>query len=154
MIEVSTLLMESEFVDEASAGLNRLLTYSGAAVPVVWDFKPVPVHRGRFGQTIVHNDADSVTLIYLDGGPGSTTVKAPQIEHFARHDLLFHRFRDEMEDLNTVIHREWQVGDVGSLRGRVESGPGGVIVRFTDIQRTGPGALLGNEVWDAYDTGG
>ena len=61
---------------------------------------------------IIENDAYAVALVGLDRRPRRAPVEPPEIECPARNDHLFHRFRDQVEDLHAVVERERQVFDV------------------------------------------
>ena len=53
---------------------------------------------------VINNDPNPVALIYLNRWPGSAAIESPQVRHFARHQLLFHRLGNEMELLNISLN--------------------------------------------------
>ncbi len=121
VIEEGSGLVNVEFVDKSSARLDRVLADARHAVHIDRNFKAMPVHRGRFGQVVVDDNAHAVALIYLNGWPGCGAVVSPQIEGFVRQDRLLHRLCDEVKDLDAVVHDEGQVSDIGGDDRHVES---------------------------------
>src|SRR6266704_3167207 len=104
VIKVGAFLMKREFIDKSAAWLDRVLARSWCPVHVVRDFKSMPVHRERLRQMVINNDPNPVALIYLNRWPGSAAIESPQVRHFARYQLLFHRLGNEMELLNISLH--------------------------------------------------
>src|SRR5207248_853661 len=121
VVEVSTLLVQRELVNEASARLDRHLADAGTTVHVVGNFEAMPVHRGRFGQVIVNDDANTVSLIDLNGRSGSAAVEAPQNQCLIGSDLLLHWLGNQMKHFDAVIHGEWQIRYIRSLHRHVET---------------------------------
>ena len=103
VIEVGAFLLQSELVDETAAGEDRVLREAGAAVHGEGDIEAVPVHGGRLGEMIVHDDADAVALNDLDGGAGGGAVVAPEIEDLAGEDFLFYWFGDQVKDFDAIV---------------------------------------------------
>jgi len=104
VVEISAFLVKREFIDKAAAGRDRILTRTGRPVHLIRNFETVPVHRGRFGKVIVHDDANSITLVHLNRRPGSAAVVTPEVNDPARKNLLFNRLGNEMEFLNVPVH--------------------------------------------------
>src|SRR5260370_36008425 len=75
----------------------------------------MPMHGRCFGKVVVHDDADAITLIYLNRWSRRTAVVSPEINDSARNDFLFHRLGDEMELLDVPIHAKRKVRDVWRL---------------------------------------
>src|SRR5438128_6442155 len=73
------------------------------------------MHGRCFGKVVVHNDADAITLIYLNSWSRRTAVVTPKIHRATWNNFLLHRFGDEMELLNVPIHAKRKVGDVWRL---------------------------------------
>src|SRR5581483_4777 len=115
VVEVSALLMKCEFIDEVASRLDGVLTDSRSAIHDVRDLKTVPMHRERFWQMVIDDDPDSITLIYLNGGSGSTAVEAPQVHYSAWIYLLLHRLGNEMKLFDPIVQSKLKIGYVRCL---------------------------------------
>jgi len=112
VVEISAFLVEREFIDKSATGRDRILTRTGRSVHLARDFEAVPVHRGRFGKVIVHNDPNAIALVHLNRRARSAPVVTPEVNDPARNYLLFNRFGDEVEFLNVSVHAPGKLRNV------------------------------------------
>src|ERR1700735_1120868 len=115
VIEISTLLLEREFVDKSATGRDGVLTRTGCSVHLVRDFEAVPMHRCRFGKVVVHDDPNAVTLVHLNRRPRSAAVVTPEVNRAARKYRLFNRLGDEMKFFYVSIHAPRKLQYIGRL---------------------------------------
>src|ERR1700676_3669371 len=112
MVEEGAVLVQRKLVNEPFTGHHRRLSNAGNAIHLNREFETVPVYPGGLWQMIFKDDADAIAFICLDGRPRRAAVKAPEIEGPPGNDHLFYRLCDQMEDLDAVVHRELQIGNV------------------------------------------
>src|SRR5213593_1135641 len=62
---------------------------------------------------VVENDADTLTLVDLDGGSGTTPVVAPDLHRFEGHDLALDRLSHQIEHLDSIFEFEREGRHVG-----------------------------------------
>src|SRR6266851_2644639 len=71
VIKERSRLMQVEFVDELLAGRNWLLADVRGSVHFEWNLETMPVHGGRFRETIFYDDPHAVALCDLNRGSGT-----------------------------------------------------------------------------------
>src|SRR5215813_2413053 len=133
VIEVSPFLMESEFVDEAPTWLDWVLAGPRRTIHVVRYLKSMPMHREGFGQMVINDDSDAVSLVDLNRWPGSAAVEAPQICHLARNQFLLYRLRNEMKLFHAPFHSPWQLSEVRSFDQNGMCGAGTVSLSWDNL---------------------
>jgi len=119
VIEVGSLLVDVELVDESSSRLDWRLADSGLAVEADVVLESVPVNGAWFGKVVVEDDANVIAFVDLNGWSGSAAVEAPEIERLAGKDSLFHWFGDEVEDFGVSVHRVGKIAYIGGDNGNV-----------------------------------
>src|SRR5947209_4498795 len=121
VIEVSARLMQSEFVNETSTWLDRLLANAGTAVHVVWNLETVPVHGSGFRQMVVHDESDAISLIDLNRWARRAAIESPQREGLIGCNLLLYRLCNQMEHFDATVQGEWQIWYIGGLHRHTDS---------------------------------
>src|SRR5882724_883505 len=103
MVHVSAMLLESEFVFESIARIDRLLSESGNAIHSVRQKDPVPMNGGRGRQLISNVDADAVSFDGFDSGAVDLAVEPPAIGDKAGRKLMIGDFLgDEVIDFHAI----------------------------------------------------
>src|SRR6266436_1362152 len=77
----------------------------------------VPVHRGRFGKMVVHDDPNAIALVHLNRWARSAAVVTPEVNDPARKNLLFNRLGNEMKFLYASVHAPRKLRDVRRFHG-------------------------------------
>ncbi len=72
----------------------------------------MPVYARGFRQMVFEDDADAIPLVCLNRWSRGASVEAPEIENPSRNDRLLYRLGNQAKDLDAVVHRKRQVGDV------------------------------------------
>jgi len=119
VIEVGSLLVDVELVDESSSRLYGRLADGWLSVVTDSVLESVPVNGAWFGKVVVEYHANVIAFVDLNGWSGSAAVEAPEIEGLAGKDGLLHRFGDEVEDFGVSVHRVGKIAYIGGDDGNV-----------------------------------
>ena len=122
VIEVGSLLVDVELVDEASSGLYGRLADGWLSVVADVVLESVPVNGAWFGKMVVEDDSDVIAFVDLNGWSGSAAVEAPKVEGFAWKDVLLYGFGDEMEDFGVSVHCVGKIANIGGDYGKIARG--------------------------------
>src|SRR5450830_1292139 len=109
VIHESAGAARSELVDESFTRRDARLGQPGDAVHTVGQALAVPVHRGVLGQLIGDENAHPVALDHFYRRPRTLAVVTPQIGFHAWCDFAHHRFGDQVEFLDAVVHAPGQI---------------------------------------------
>ena len=124
VVEVSSRLVDVEFIDEATAGLDRFLADARHAVVTNHVFEAVPVNGACFGEMVIEDHADVIALVDLNGRSRGTAVESPGVDGLVGMDFLLDDFTGEVEDLGVAIEG---VGQVAYVCGDDRVGWGGAV---------------------------
>ena len=113
VVKVGTFLVKCEFIDESPARRDRVLATPRRSVHLDRHLESMPVHRCRFGEVVVDDDANAIALIHLNRWSGSAAVIAPQVGYTPRNNLLFHGFGDQVEFLYASVHAPRELRNIG-----------------------------------------
>src|SRR6516165_7350229 len=122
MIKEGPVLVQLKLINKAFTGVHGFLSNARNPIHLDGDFKPMPMYARRFREMVIEDDPDTVAVICLNGRAGRASVETPQIECASGYDRLFHRLRNQLEDLDAVVHRERKLRNTGRKNRR--GGPG------------------------------
>jgi len=122
MIKEGPVLVQLKLINKAFTGLHGFLSNARNPIHLDWDFKPMPMYARRFREMVIEDDPDAVAVICLNGRAGRASVETPQIECASGYDRLFHRLRNQLEDLDAVVDGERKIRNIWRQNRR--RGPG------------------------------
>ena len=93
-----------ELVDEGLARRDARLRQAGHAVHAVGQALAMPVDAGLLAELVGDEDAHAVAFDHLDRRSRALAVVAPQVRLEAGRHLAHHRFGDQVELLDAVVH--------------------------------------------------
>ena len=127
VVHVGSILAQREFIRIRLTRLDVRLGQAADAVHAVGQKDAVPVNGRMFGQVVGYQNADPIAFHRLDGRSRGGAVVAPAVDHHAGCKLALHRLGDQVEHLDTVVHRPGQApaveGDNGACTQHRQASP-------------------------------